>query len=381
VSSETQGGTSLNLKQAAHRLSVHYQTAYRWVRDGQLAAVKIGNRYEVSEAAIEQFLSQRASLASVPLGSASETVPEAAATTGAALSEIRVLSRQTRMTAQPCFDAATVLAGSIVGDAAVLRLLDGAGRELLPVSSFAVSPEIRASVVGAVAAAGSFPRDTPHWSAAERSAEVHVAHHMPRDTMRELFGEEGRFVGRGVPVLAAAVAPMFVAGEYVGGLLAVKSVSYAPFSDEETDLLREAAELCAASHRRAAVFGRAWRSNAELNERVASQLAAGTDLAEIARDVRLRSSDLAHALIAPDGSMLESSSSFDDAVSAASSGSRPSAVLDGLLDDAQVRAVIEGISNMVDVEAVVPGGPGAIVSAVRGADVQLRVLVVDLIVS
>jgi hypothetical protein len=174
---------------------------------------------------------------------------------------------------------------------------------------------------------------------------------------------------------------MFVAGEYVGGLLAVKSLSYAPFSDEETDLLREAAGLCATSHRRAVVFGRAWRSNAELNERVASQLAAGTDLAEIARDVRLRSSDLAHALIAPDGSMLESSSSFDDAVSAASSGSRPSAVLDGLLDDAQVRAVIEGISNMVDVEAVVPGGPGAIVSAVRGADVQLRVLVVDLIVS
>ena len=55
--------------------------------------------------------------------------------------------------------------------------------------------------------------------------------------------------------------------------------------------------------------------------------------------------------------------------------------IDDDLIDAQVRAVIEGISNMVDVEAVVPGGPGAIVSAVRGADVQLRVLVVDLIVS
>ena len=39
---------AVNLKTAALRLGVHYQTAYRWVRSGQLVAVKVGAGYEIS---------------------------------------------------------------------------------------------------------------------------------------------------------------------------------------------------------------------------------------------------------------------------------------------------------------------------------------------
>ena len=49
----------VNLKEAARELGVHYQTAYKWVRSGDLAAVRIGSRYEVSPAAINQFLANR----------------------------------------------------------------------------------------------------------------------------------------------------------------------------------------------------------------------------------------------------------------------------------------------------------------------------------
>jgi PAS domain S-box/DNA binding domain, excisionase family len=45
----------VNLKEAAQRLGVHYQTAYQWVRAGQLVAVRVGGRYEVSPAAIARF--------------------------------------------------------------------------------------------------------------------------------------------------------------------------------------------------------------------------------------------------------------------------------------------------------------------------------------
>jgi len=48
----------MNLKAAAHELGVHYQTAYKWVRSGALTAVRIGGRYEISEAAIQQFEEQ-----------------------------------------------------------------------------------------------------------------------------------------------------------------------------------------------------------------------------------------------------------------------------------------------------------------------------------
>jgi MerR family transcriptional regulator, light-induced transcriptional regulator len=50
----------MNLQDAADRLGVHYQTAYRWVRDGSLAATKAkGNSYEVSEQEVARFLARR----------------------------------------------------------------------------------------------------------------------------------------------------------------------------------------------------------------------------------------------------------------------------------------------------------------------------------
>src|SRR3954454_19854815 len=57
-----QEGTGVNLKEAASSLGVHYQTAYRWVRSGELAAVRVGARYEVSDAAIHQFIVTRQSV-------------------------------------------------------------------------------------------------------------------------------------------------------------------------------------------------------------------------------------------------------------------------------------------------------------------------------
>src|SRR5215468_5442692 len=56
----------VNLKTAAQRLGVHYQTAYRWVRSGQLVAVKVGAGYEVSDAAIARLQAQRAATERLP---------------------------------------------------------------------------------------------------------------------------------------------------------------------------------------------------------------------------------------------------------------------------------------------------------------------------
>jgi MerR family transcriptional regulator, light-induced transcriptional regulator len=50
----------MDLQTAADRLGVHYQTAYRWVRDGSLAAAKVGPAYEVSEDELARFSRKRA---------------------------------------------------------------------------------------------------------------------------------------------------------------------------------------------------------------------------------------------------------------------------------------------------------------------------------
>lgn len=50
----------MDLRAAADRLGVHYQTAYRWVREGSLRAVKIGSTYDIPEAEVERFSTERA---------------------------------------------------------------------------------------------------------------------------------------------------------------------------------------------------------------------------------------------------------------------------------------------------------------------------------
>jgi len=58
----------MNLKEASRLLNVHYQTAYRWVRAGELRAIRVGGRYEISEGAIAQFVATRRSVSSeIPL--------------------------------------------------------------------------------------------------------------------------------------------------------------------------------------------------------------------------------------------------------------------------------------------------------------------------
>jgi len=58
--------TSVDLRSAADRLGVHYQTAYRWVREGSLRAVKIGPSYDIADEEVERFAADRAAPAPPP---------------------------------------------------------------------------------------------------------------------------------------------------------------------------------------------------------------------------------------------------------------------------------------------------------------------------
>lgn len=51
---------AVDLQQAADELGVHYQTAYKWVRTGKLAARRVGGRYQVGRADIAAMVEHRA---------------------------------------------------------------------------------------------------------------------------------------------------------------------------------------------------------------------------------------------------------------------------------------------------------------------------------
>ncbi len=49
----------MRLHEAADTLGVHYQTAYRWVRDGRLPARMVAGGYELTEADVDAFKAER----------------------------------------------------------------------------------------------------------------------------------------------------------------------------------------------------------------------------------------------------------------------------------------------------------------------------------
>lgn len=51
---------SVELRVAAAELGVHYQTAYRWVRNGRLPATMVAGKYSVTRADLEEFARLRA---------------------------------------------------------------------------------------------------------------------------------------------------------------------------------------------------------------------------------------------------------------------------------------------------------------------------------
>jgi MerR family transcriptional regulator, light-induced transcriptional regulator len=56
----------VNLPTAAERLGVHYQTAYRWVRQGSLPATKQRGAHEITEAAVERVRTARSTATPPP---------------------------------------------------------------------------------------------------------------------------------------------------------------------------------------------------------------------------------------------------------------------------------------------------------------------------
>lgn len=59
VADEGRDEDLLTLQEAAERLKVHYMTAYRWVRQGDLPAFKAGGRLRVQASDVNRFVQQR----------------------------------------------------------------------------------------------------------------------------------------------------------------------------------------------------------------------------------------------------------------------------------------------------------------------------------
>jgi excisionase family DNA binding protein len=119
----------VNLKSAARQLGVHYQTAYRWVRSGQLVAIKVGAGYEVSDAALSRFEAQRCALERLPEPTIDRagTLTRVAPTRAESLAVLDHMIDALSLEPGPVAQRAARYAAEVLGDAAIVSLRAGDG--------------------------------------------------------------------------------------------------------------------------------------------------------------------------------------------------------------------------------------------------------------
>jgi excisionase family DNA binding protein len=254
----------MNLKTVARRLGVHYQTAYRYVRAGDLVAVKVGGSYKISEAALE-MLRQRLAAADAPMRLEVQHPP----TPGEALEdELDTMLHSTSLSAQPVFDLATRWLAMEVGDVCILRLLSEDGQYAPAVSFFDRDPARRGLLAAYMAASLPKLSELPAAVLIEEN-RVLVEHHMEAPKVSAAMAVRFRQYAQELQVQSMASCPVRTrSGDPIGALTLLRRPGARPFSADEVELLRELAAKVEDAVARVERFSAAWVARDELYESV-----------------------------------------------------------------------------------------------------------------
>ena len=244
----------MNLKSAARELGVHYQTAYRYVRSGELVAVRVGPGYEISEAAVKVL---KARLAARDV--ASHQAPHDESHPVLTIEqEMATLTESCMLTAQPVFDLVTRWLATNVGDMSALHLFSEDGVWLQAMSSFDPDPARRAVIEAfnmstMIRVADAF--GSTHMLEGRTVAVHHVSVNDAIRFLPERFKEHAdrlmvqSFVS--TPVKSAQ-------GKVRGALSAARFTGGRPYTEEEVGRIEELAAGIAQAVERVERFSAAW---------------------------------------------------------------------------------------------------------------------------
>lgn len=241
----------MNLKQAAASLGVHYQTAYRWVRSGELAAVRVGARYEVSDAAIHQFIVTRQSVLrqAIPQSSAS---PRAVDHPDDALEDLEAMAADP-LVSLPSLTAFAARRGrEVLGDLCLVAVTRADGTV-----ERAALDHVHAARASFVAAALSVTGPRPPRMGSvlapvlTEGAVVRVPH-LPQDRLRAGLRPELRQYLADHPVIGVLAAPIPVEGAVRGMVVFTRDTPADPYTENDEEFATLFAErvgsLVSAAH-------------------------------------------------------------------------------------------------------------------------------------
>jgi excisionase family DNA binding protein len=266
----------VNLKTAARRLGVHYQTAYRWVRGGQLVAVKVGAGYEISEAALELFHAQRAALERFP--DASETTPTA--NTAPEDRPFTVLDRMVdavTVDAAPVVERAARLAADVLGDGVVLSLRDD--NDELTVAKVAHRDPVVEVTVSTLARDSLLTNELAR--AAAYAGEPIFLPQVPQRDVRRFVRRELHEHLQSVGCYSLICVPVLTDGHVDGAFLVVRNSPGRPYERTDVEFLEELAARIGLARTRARLGLAAW----ETRERVANAVSSAAADHDSVRDM------------------------------------------------------------------------------------------------
>lgn len=259
----------MNLKEAAHHLGVHYQTAYKWVRAGDLTAVRVGGRYEVSPAAIQRLETARAAvlvegelIAAPVVGGSFEIDPE------------DLIEELEALVIDPCVAFPAIVAlvarrgAAVLGDTCIAVVNNEDGRVLYQ-SVDHPDPGQAAILTGALHLTKSGPAGFGG-IAMRAFTEQRVVRipHLPQDWLRRsLRPELLQHLGR-CPVHSVLAAPVIVEGASVGVVVFTRDTPNHPYTELDASYVQRLVERMALLYQSAQEIEAAWALRGDLVKRL-----------------------------------------------------------------------------------------------------------------
>ena len=359
----------MNLKAAAQRLGVHYQTAYKWVRSGELIAVRVGSRYEVSEAAIDRLHATRRNVARDLTPRPEDEKPSVASD---ARNELREFARIPLLDVEPAVIHATRRIAERSGDLSLIFIANPLRTGPEVVTYFDPVPS-RVSLLGTLAAARA--REWPDtdgplirtFLAGETLLVPHVAqdwlrHQVPRD-LHQYLDEIGLFSLVAAPVLAADVA--------VGAVALLRDHPGRPFGPTDEHRVGEIGRLVGTIVERARASGVARRTRVIVAERLEAYVRTAGIPSPAELHSLLSAESMPVAVLDPALQVVATNAAFAEVTGHA----------EVAIDDSPLAGLASGDLDFVDtiVRVAEPGPSYDLVlhcAAVRDPDATLRAVVI-----
>ncbi len=266
----------MNLKEAAHHLGVHYQTAYKWVRAGELVAVRVGGRYEVSKAAIERFEATRRALA------ASEDFPELRVDPATApLDPEDLVEELEALIVDPFVALPSVVAfvarraAAVLGDMCLVASCEENGGVRFQ-SVDHQKAEQAAVLAGALHLTDNRPAPIGGIAAAAfLEQRVIRMPHLPQDWLRRSVRPELlQHLARG-PVHSVLALPVIAEGASVGVVMFTRDAPNHPYTEMDAAYAQRLVDRVALLFRSAEELEVAWQVRGELVKRLTRHLRSG----------------------------------------------------------------------------------------------------------